>query len=255
MLVKRLIQTREKDAELPQEVRASLIESLFAPIASLVVGAVACSIIGMAVAIRVGDLWIMSNSMAILAVGMLRVVSALFYRRSKLNHRAGAYRFWERVYEFGAWGFSGLLGLLCWLTLTQTTDAALQMAITTTAAGYAAAISGRNAGRPFIAVGQLTFTTLPMAIALLIYPDWIHKALGFVVLMFIYGMIDITLSIRDVIIQALTMTRRKRHWPPASRSRPPALTSRSTTCRTACACSIRSTACKSGTSASLSSCI
>ena len=41
MLVKRLIQTRETDAELPEEIRASLIESLFAPIASLVVGAVA----------------------------------------------------------------------------------------------------------------------------------------------------------------------------------------------------------------------
>ena len=209
MLIKRLIQTRKTDAELPQEIRAALIESLFAPIASLVVGAVACSIIGMAVALRVGDLWIMANSVAIFAVGMLRVVSALFYRRSKENQRAAAIRFWERVYEYGAWGFSGLLGLLCWLTVMQTTDTALQMAVTTTAAGYAAAISGRNAGRPFIAVGQLTFTTLPMAIALLIYPDWIHKALGFVVLMFIYGMIDITLSIRDIIIQALTITRKE----------------------------------------------
>ena len=76
----------------------------------------------------------------------------------------------------------------------QTTDAALQMAVITTATGYAAAISGRNAGRPFIAVGQLTFIMLPMAIALLIYPDWVHKALGFVGLLFIYGMVDITLS-------------------------------------------------------------
>ena len=83
------------------------------------------------------------------------------------------------------------------------------MAVTTTSAGYAAAISGRNAGRPFIAVGQLALCTLPMSLALLAYPDWVHKALGFVVLMFIYGMIDITLSIRDIIIQALTMTRKE----------------------------------------------
>ena len=48
-----------------------------------------------------------------------------------------------------------------------------------------------------------------MSVALLAYPDWVHKALGFVVLMFIYGMIDITLSIRDIIIQALTMTRKE----------------------------------------------
>jgi diguanylate cyclase (GGDEF)-like protein len=116
---------------------------------------------------------------------------------------------WERAYEYGAWAFAGLLGLLCFLTITQTSDSSLQMAATTTAAGYAAAISGRNAGRPIIAVGQLTLTTLPMAAALLVYPDLLHQALGLVVLLFIYGMVDITLSIRDIIIQALTMTRKE----------------------------------------------
>ncbi len=151
----------------------------------------------------------MAVSVAIFAVGMLRVASALFYRKYKKSQQLAATKLWERVYEYGAWAFSALLGLLCWLTITQTTDAALHMAVATTTAGYAAAISGRNAGRPFIAVGQLTFSTLPLAIALLAYPDWVHKAMGFVVLMFIYGMMDITLSIRDIIIQALTMTRKE----------------------------------------------
>src|SRR6478736_2001446 len=209
MLVRKLLQIRKADAELPKEIRAALIESLFAPIASLIVGAVACSIVGAAVALRVGDHWIMANSVAILAVGMLRVISALLYKRSKQADRLVANKVWEHTYEYGAWGFSALLGLLCWVTITHTVDSSLQMAVTTTSAGYAAAISGRNAGRPFIAVGQLALCTLPMSLALLAYPDWVHKALGFVVLMFIYGMIDITLSIRDIIIQALTMTRKE----------------------------------------------
>jgi diguanylate cyclase (GGDEF)-like protein len=209
MLFRKLIQTRETDAALPEEIRAALIESLFAPISSLTIGAINCSIIGTAVALSVGNREIMANSAAIFAVGMLRVVSALFYRRYRQSQQFAATQLWERVYEYGAWGFSGLLGLLCWLTLMQTTDAALQMAVITTATGYAAAISGRNAGRPFIAVGQLTFIMLPMVIALLIYPDWIHKVLGFVGLLFIYGMTDITLSIRDIIIQALTIKRKE----------------------------------------------
>ena len=209
MLLRKLLQIRKADAELPKEIRAALIESLFAPIASLIVGAVACSIVGAAVALRVGDHWIMANSVAILAVGMLRVISALLYKRSKQADRLVATKVWEHTYEYGAWGFSALLGLLCWVTITHTVDSSLQMAVTTTSAGYAAAISGRNAGRPFIAVGQLALCTLPMSLALLAYPDWVHKALGFVVLMFIYGMIDITLSIRDIIIQALTMTRKE----------------------------------------------
>jgi diguanylate cyclase (GGDEF)-like protein len=209
MLIRKLLQTRKADAELPKEIRAALIESLFAPIASLILGAVACSIVGAAVALRVGDQWIMANSVAIFAVGMLRVTSALFYKRYKEADKLAATRIWEHVYEYGAWGFSALLGLLCWMAITRTTDASLQMAVTTTTAGYAAAISGRNAGRPFIAVGQLTLCTLPMAVALLFYPDWVHTAMGLVVLMFVYGMIDITMSIRDIIIQALTMTRKE----------------------------------------------
>jgi diguanylate cyclase (GGDEF)-like protein len=209
MLISKLLQTRRTDAELPGEVRAALIESLFAPIASLIVGAIACSIVGAAVALRVGDRQIMAVSMAIFAVGMVRVASAILYKRSKLTGQDAITRRWEHVYEFGAWAFSALLGLLSWLTIAESIDSSLQMAVTTTSAGYAAAISGRNAGRPFIAVGQLTLCTLPMAAALIIYPDWVHKALGFVVLMFIYGMIDITLSIRDIIIQALTMTRKE----------------------------------------------
>ncbi len=209
MLIKKLIETRKADAELATEIRAALVESLFAPVVSLIVGAIGCSIIGAAVALRVDSPWIMANSVAILAVGMLRVVSALLYKKYKLRNSLAATKLWERVYEYGAWAFSALLGLLCWLTITQTMDSSLQMAVTATSTGYAAAISGRNAGRPFIAVGQLTFCTLPMAIALLAYPDWVHKALGFVILLFIYGMMDITLSIRDIIIQALTMTRKE----------------------------------------------
>lgn len=207
MLIKKLIQARKADRELAADIRAALIESLFAPIASLVVGAVACSIIGGAVALRVGDPWIMATSVALFVVGMVRVASAFFYKRHSGD--PAATKLWERVYEYGAWGFSALLGLLCWLTINQTTDSALQMAVTATSTGYAAAISGRNAARPVIAIGQLALCTLPMAIALLAYPDWVHKALGFVVLLFIYGMVDITLSIRDIIIQALTMTRKE----------------------------------------------
>lgn len=209
MLVRKLLQTRRTDAELPPEIRAALVDSLFAPIASLIVGAIACTIIGAAVAIRAEDGTIMATSLAILVVGMVRVASAVLYKRGKRIQDLEATRLWERVYELGAWAFSALLGALCFLTLDHTDDATLHLAVSTTAAGYAAAISGRNAARPIIAVGQLTLTTLPLAVALLIYPDWVHKALGIVVLMFIYGMVDITLSIRDIIIQALTVTRKE----------------------------------------------
>ncbi len=209
MLIKKLLQTRNTDAILPPEIRAALVESLFAPITSLAVGAITCSLIGAAVALRAGDTAIMANSFGIFAVGMARVTSAVLYKRYKQSERYATTKLWEYVYEYGAWAFSALLGLQCWLTITHTMDSSLQMAVSTTAAAYAAAISGRNAGRPIIALGQLTFATLPLAIALLLYPDWIHNAVGIAVLLFIFGMVEITLSLRDIIIQALTMTRKE----------------------------------------------
>src|SRR5208283_5477899 len=123
MLIRKLIETRKADAGLASDIRAALIESLFAPIASLVVGAVACSIIGATVALRVGNDWLLANSFAIFAVGMLRVASALLYRKYKKSEQLAATKLWERVYEYGAWAFAAMLGLLCWLTITQTTDA------------------------------------------------------------------------------------------------------------------------------------
>ena len=97
MLITKLLQTRKADANLPQEIRASLIESLFAPISSLTAGAVNCSIIGAAVAWSVGDRSIMATSAAIFAVGMLRVASAVIYRRYKKSSDQPAVKRWERI--------------------------------------------------------------------------------------------------------------------------------------------------------------
>ena len=189
--------------------RAALVDSLFGPLPSLIIGAISCSIIGGFVALRAGDATIMATSAAILGVGAVRVASAIFYRRSVHGANPNATRMWEQTYKYGAWTFSALLGLLCWLTLRQTDNPILQMAITTTAAGYAAAIAGRNAGHPATAVGQLALISLPMALGLLFGADVIQKALGVVVCLFVFGMIDITLSIRDIIMQALTMTQKE----------------------------------------------
>ena len=76
MLIKKLLETRRADAELTTDIRAALIESLFAPVASLVVGAVACSIIGVAVALRVGNEWLMAISIGIFAAGMFAFLLA-----------------------------------------------------------------------------------------------------------------------------------------------------------------------------------
>jgi len=209
MLIRKLIETRRADAEIPPEIHAALVDSLFSPIRSMIAGAVVCTVVAAAVAFEVGDLWMIAASAAIFAVGSLRVTSAVLFARFKAGKRTIDTRFWERVYAYGAWAFGGLLGLMNWMVITPTVDASVQMALTTTLAGYTAAIAGRNSARPHIAIGQLTLAAFPMAFGLMLYPYWLQKTLGLVALLFIYGMIDIVLSLSDTIRHGLSMTRKE----------------------------------------------
>ena len=163
MLIRKLMEARRADVEIAPEIHAALVDSLFASIASMFVGAVACAVVAGAVAIEVGDARMLVASVAILTVGCLRVVSALLYKRAKAGGRSPDPRLWESVYALGAWAFGGLLGLMSWMAIAPGIGPSVQMVLTTTLAGYTAAIAGRNSARPFIAIAQLTLATLPMA--------------------------------------------------------------------------------------------
>ena len=207
MLFKKLLAVRKADSQLPQDVKAELVDSLYAPFGSLVIGALAGGVVGTMVAYRASDAWLFACSWAIFLAGFGRILAAVAYRR-----RGGSVeraRLWERVYELGAWTFSALLGLLCLLTVARSRDATLHLLVATTATGYGAGISWRNAGRPFIAIGQVMLSVLPLAVALLAYGEALHGALAVVLLLFTYGAMDITLNIREVVVQALVTTRDK----------------------------------------------
>jgi diguanylate cyclase (GGDEF)-like protein len=208
-MFRKLLTVGRLDAELPREVRAALIASLFAPFGSLIVGAVSGAVIGVMVSQRADDPWLTACAFAICLVAIGRIVSAYAYRRYARPDEPGFETRWERIYEIGAWSYSGLLGVLCCLAILRTDDLGVHLVVATTTAGYAAGITGRNAGRPLIAISQLLLAAGPLSLALLIYGDALHFGLGIVIFLFMYGMTDITLSIRDIVVQALVTTRDK----------------------------------------------
>ena len=209
MLFRKALAVRRADAQLPQDVRAALVDSLYLPVAPLVVGAVSAAIIAAMVAFRANDPQIFAGCLAIWLVGFTRIASAFLYKRFRDASDVRRVRRWERIYTAGAWSFAALLGLLSVLAVLNHTDGALHLVVATTSAGYAAGISGRNAGRPFIAIGQIALAIVPLASALLLYGDVMHAAMGVVLLLFAYSMSDISLIIRDVVVEALVTTRDK----------------------------------------------
>ncbi|GEO99001.1 putative bifunctional diguanylate cyclase/phosphodiesterase [Methylobacterium haplocladii] len=207
-LLRQVTAIKAEDRALAIDVKRALVDGLYTPFKSLVVGAVSGAIISGAAALRSGDPSFAFVAAAIVIVGAGRIAVARIYIRNRpavsRNHET-----WEFFYAAGGFAFAALLGLCAFLAITRSDDVALQVITASTAIGYGAGISGRNAGRPFLAIGQLLLSSLPLSLGMFVAGDGSHMALGTVIILFAYGMIDITLSIREIVVTALVTTREK----------------------------------------------
>lgn len=204
-LIVRLKQLRQSDDRITAQVRAVLVESLYASRQSLILGALTSTAIAAVVSLSSKDAWLIVCAILIGVVGLVRIVDAVRLHRQELAEGArgpGTAGRHELLYRLGALSYSGLLGLFGLLTLVRTDDGVLQLLSVTTAIGYAAGIAGRNAGRPWIALSQLCCASLPLAAGLLIALDPLKAVLAAVIVLFVAAMMDITLQTYDAILKA-----------------------------------------------------
>jgi diguanylate cyclase (GGDEF)-like protein len=204
-IVAKLRQIQKTDRSVAEEVRRSLVETLFVSSTSLGAGAVAGAMAGCLIASISGDPWIAATAVAIAVTGALRVTHAAFFHRTAPVNSVESTRS-ETFYELGAWAFALLLGVLTYFTLTRTSLPTLQLFAATTTTGYAAGICGRNAGRPVIAIGQLALASGPISLGLFSSPDPIRWVVGIVNMVFMVGMVDITLQTYAAVLKAMSAT-------------------------------------------------
>ncbi|KQN32772.1 putative bifunctional diguanylate cyclase/phosphodiesterase [Sphingomonas sp. Leaf38] len=209
-LVSRLRQLRRSDQAIAAAVRETLVESLYASPRSLVIGALSSGAITAIVALMSADRLIMVCAAAIVLVAAIRIVDAARARvepSAEATARKTTRR--EILYRSGALCYSALLGIFGLLTLVRTDDGVLQLLAVTTTIGYAAGIAGRNAGRPWIALSQLLFASVPLAIGLFLSVETLKIVLAVVILLFVVAMMDITLQTYGVILKATLVSREK----------------------------------------------
>ena len=211
-LISRLRQLRHSDQAIAASVRATLLESLYASPQSLIIGAITSSGITGIVAYVSGNHWLVVCALAIALVAGIRMIDALkrpgraARTRSSKNGWAARQEF---IYRSGALGYSALLGTFGLLTLVHSDDGVLQLLAVTTTIGYAAGIAGRNAGRPWIALSQLCFASLPLTVGLVVSMQPLKMALAAVIVLFVVAMMDITLQTYGVILKATLVSREK----------------------------------------------
>lgn len=200
---------RARDTGQDADVRRSLVESLYASPRSLTIGAVT----GVAVGIVISTLSEPGPIQLVVAilclVATLRVISAVFFHRQLVRGTAVASRSWELAYELGAWGYAGLLGLMSFVTLLGSPNPVTHMLSVSMATGYAGGISGRNAGRVQIAIGQVCLTLLPTATGLWLEGSTGYRVLSVAMVMMVLGLAEISSTIHRIVVQALVGKREK----------------------------------------------
>jgi len=209
-MFRRFLEMIRSERTMSLEVRLQLVDGLFYPFASLIVGAVAGLWIATTVTLLVEDLLVRAVADFIVAVAVLRILVGLRYITLGRQADRTNVRQWELAYATGAALFAVSLGMVSLLAILRVDNGPLHLMLTTTTAGYAASITGRNAGRPWIALSQLYLAAGPMCLGLVLHPTTFYQIVGYALFLFLFGMTDITLSVRKTLVGALETKRQNR---------------------------------------------
>ena len=133
-------------------------------------------------------------ALSVIAVG--RFVAAIRLSPDDTDRSA---RQLEIFYEVGAFSYAFLLGGIAAMTLVLNVGAPLEVLMVANATCYGVGICARNAGRPAIALGQLTLVVLPILVAALYIGSWPFIFLAANMILLLPAMASITLNVFKVL--------------------------------------------------------
>jgi diguanylate cyclase (GGDEF)-like protein len=136
-----------------------------------------------------------------LIVGGARSAAVVLYHRTQHDpHDIVSVKRWELGALLGAWAFAGLVGLTGAYTLMFHPGTDVEILISCCVMGYIAGVSSRNASRPLITIGQISFTCAPFTLALILRADIVHVALAIFIGILYIGTIVISRTVFDNIV-------------------------------------------------------
>lgn len=191
------------DTQQSAEVEANLVNALYSSPASLMIGAVAGGSLGLVVAHHAHRIEITVIAVLICVVGLCRTISAVYFRRQMARQDGPTQPIWGLVYELGAWAYAALLGILAFATLLLSSDVSLHTLSVCLVAAYAGGISGRNAGRVQIAVGQTCFALMPTSLGLALAGGLGYWVLATMLFLMIFAMAEISRTTHGIVVEAL----------------------------------------------------
>ena len=154
--------------------RAALIDAIFNSTASIALGGVSCTLIGLATAYRCDSIVALIVTLIYMVVATARVGLNLAYRRRGSTDRDKDR--WARRYAVLALLSAAILGMATGAAIALDLPTALLVGLS--AIGSGGGIAGRNAGLPRLAMTQCLLLILPIAIAGFWSPEPVNMLLA-----------------------------------------------------------------------------
>lgn len=148
-----------------------------------------------------GDIVFALISVGFVLIGVARSAAASFYHRVKHDpDDIAALKRWELIALLGAWAFSGMVGVAGAYAVTFHPGTDVEILVGCCVIGYIAGVSSRNASRPLITIGQVSFTCVPFTLALILRADVAHLVLAIFIGALYVGTIVICRSVYDNLV-------------------------------------------------------
>ena len=188
---------------LPPAIYVALVDSLFQNYMASFAGTVCAAVTALLTAWKTGTVLLWPCAVFIIAVGAARTYDMHAYEKRKSSLSVETAAQWERRYMIGAVLYAAALGIWCWVTLLGNDDPVAQLLCLSVTIGYIAGGSGRNYGRPRIALLQVAYACGPMCIALFLHGGLYYISLGLLNTLFFLSLKRITLDLHQVHVRAL----------------------------------------------------
>ncbi|MGV3634829.1 MAG: putative bifunctional diguanylate cyclase/phosphodiesterase [Pseudorhodoplanes sp.] len=148
-----------------------------------------------------GDLVFAAIASGFVLIGVARSAAASFYHRVEHDPEdISALKRWELVALLGAWAFSAMVGVAGAYAVMFHAGTDVEILVGCCVIGYIAGVSSRNASRPLITIGQVSFTCVPFTLALLLRADVAHLVLAVFIGALYVGTIVICRSVFDNLV-------------------------------------------------------
>ncbi len=185
---------------LTERVRRQLVANLYTQPSSLAVGAINGVIASMIAAYLAEDPFFNVGCVILMMIAIARV--AIAFGLSPDDSDTSTQRL-EVFYELGAFSYAATLGILAGASIGLEIGTAAEVLMMANAMGYGVGICARNAGRPFIAIGQLTLSITPMLVAALWVGSFVMVALAINLFLLLPAMASITGKLFEQLREAI----------------------------------------------------